>query len=94
MLPFQHHKQPVCRRGLRAFVVEGVTESGEEPISDRDNSLVTALALDDEQAPLSDPDVLKAQAEYPQRRNPASTIASSIARSRCVRRADISRSTS
>jgi hypothetical protein len=55
---------------------------------------MTALSLGDEHPPLAEPQDSKPQASTSQGRRPPGTMAATIARSRCVRCAAVSSSTS
>ena len=73
-----------------------VAQRVEESVDQRHHSVVTALALDDEHPPISDLNVGEAQPEDLATTQPTeqNSIAATIARSRCVRSAPISRSAS
>ena len=59
----QHHEHPIRHGPGRAFDIEVVSQGGEEPVRDRDQALMAALALSDEQPALARAHILKAQAQ-------------------------------
>ena len=78
----------------RPLGVQVGSHCGEEPARDRDQPLPAALALGDEHPTLRGPQVTQPQPQHLTAAQPASTIAATIARSRCVRSAAVSASTS
>src|SRR5216683_3154179 len=57
---FQHNEHPVRRRAVRTFNLQVISYRTEEPVGDRHDPLVAALALGDEQETLPRPQILEA----------------------------------
>jgi hypothetical protein len=83
----QHHEQAVGAGVGRPFDVQIGRRRGEEPAKHRDQPLMAALALGNEHPPGRHLQVFPTQPKHLAAAQPASTIASAIARSRHVRSA-------